>query len=421
MWTGSTSPWRRWGRRLSSALLCCSSIATGAHAADQARTLSLSGALLTTTNQMVAVCDANTVLQYDQGATSGTSAGRKLVYSGGAWSVSTFSGPSPSNGYGQATYLACDATTVILGGGQDADNGGNWVYTSTVADPGTWTSRVDAAAGASQRKGFYGAGHASPPGSGSWVIGFRYQNGSIQDIAELYTYTPPATFGASFATYNSGGNNFGLECSGAWASSTHYGGACWGSSAASVVGYNGTTTIYSNSVGPISCGGLSGGTLVARQSFGAAGATNNPVFHVAHNGTNSQVCGVSWSGSTAARIADQTFSSKAIVGGAYFSSVIWVWDSTGVAYSGGGSVVSYFADESGSTYDLACDSGSLALVVLGLDVDQDGSSTDNLTGFCTSGNIVYYGEAQPSTASASPRPKGSRPFDGFPFVMPEAR
>lgn len=64
---------------------------------------------------------------------------------------------------------------------------------------------------------------------------------------------------------------------------------------------------------------------------------------------------------------------------------------------------SYFADESGSTYDLACASGSLALVVLGLDVDQDGSSTDNLTGFCTSGNIVYYGEAQPTTAVARPR------------------
>jgi hypothetical protein len=66
-------------------------------------------------------------------------------------------------------------------------------------------------------------------------------------------------------------------------------------------------------------------------------------------------------------------------------------------------VGSYFADESGSTYDLACDSGSLAIVVLGLDVDQDGSSTDNLTGFCTSGNIVYYGEAQPTTAVARPR------------------
>jgi hypothetical protein len=211
------------------------------------------------------------------------------------------------------------------------------------------------------------------------------------------------SFGASFASYDSGGNNFGAECSGARGSTTHWGGCCWGSSAASVVGYSGSGTSYSNSVGPISCGGLSGGTLVARQSFGASGATNNPVFHVAYNGTNSQVCGVSWSGSTAARIADQTISSKAIVGGNYFASVIRVWDSIGVAYSGGGSVGSYFADESGSTYDLACDSGSLAIVVAGFDVDQDGSSTDNLTGFCTSGNIVYYGEAQPTTAVARPR------------------
>ena len=420
MWTGSTSPWQRWGRRLSSALLFCSSIATGAHAADQARTLSLSGALLTTTNQMVAVCDANTVIQYDRGATSGTNAGRKLVYSGGAWSVSTFSGPSPSNGYGQATMLGCDATTIVLGGGQNSANGGNWIYTTTVASPGSWTSKIDAAAGASQIKGFFGAVHASPPGASTWLIGFRFQNTSNEDIAEIYS-TTLTSFPSPWATNNSGGNNFGLECSGAWASSTHYGGVCWGSPAAYVVGYNGSGTAYSNSVGPISCGGLSGGTLVARQSFGASGATNNPVFHVAYNGSNSQVCGVSWSGSTAARIADQTISSKAIVGGAYFSSVIRVWDSTGVAYSGGGSVASYFADESGSIYDLACSSGSLAIVVLGLDVDQDGSSTDNLTGLCTSGDAVYYGEAQPGTASATPRLKGARPFDGFPFAMPEIR
>lgn len=367
---------------------------------------------------MVAVCDSNTIIQYDRGAASGTNAGRKLVYTGGAWSVSTFSGPSPSSGYGQATYLACDASTVILGGGQDADNGSNWVYTSTVADPGTWTSRVDAAAGASQRKGFYGAGHSSPPGSGSWVIGFRFQNSSAQDIAELYTYTPPATFGASFATYNTGGNNFGLQCSGAWASSTHYGGVCWGPSAASAVGYNGSGTSYSSG---IVCGGLSG-TITARQSVGMVGMSNAPVVHLAYNGTNSQLCGVTWNGSSAGKFVDQTISSKSVVGGAYFASVPRVWISDGTQYyHASGAATAYFEDDPSATYDLACDSGSLAIVVLGLDVDQDGSSTDNLTGFCTSGDIVYYGEAQPSTASATPRTKGARPFDGFPFAMPEIR
>ena len=390
-------------RRLATTLLSLS-LALPAAAADQARTLSLSGALLTTADQMVSVCDANTVIQYNRGATSGTSAGRKLVYTGGAWVVTTFSGPAPSNGYGQATMLGCDATTIVLGGGENAANGGNWMYTTTVASPGTWTSKVNAAAGASQIKGFFGLVHTSPPGSNTWLIGFRFQNTSSEDINEIYsTGLSSPIFPSPWATNNSGGNNYGLQCSGAWAATNHYGGVCWGASAAYVVGYNGSGTAYSNSVGPISCGGLSGGTLVARQSFGANGATYNPVFHVAYNGTNSQVCGVRWSGSTAARIADQTFSSKSIVGGAYFASVIRVWDSAGVAYSGGGSVGSYFADESGSTYDLACSSGSLAIVVTGFDVDQDGSSTDNLTGFCTSGDIVYYGEAQPTTAVSRPR------------------
>lgn len=386
-------------RPLATALLAIA-LALPARAADQPRDLNLSGALLTTADQMVAVCDANTLIQYDRGATSGTSAGRKLTRSGGAWVPTTFSGPSPSNGYGQATYLACDATTVILGGGQDADNGGNWVYTSTVADPGTWTSRVDAAAGASQRKGFYGAGHSSPPGSGSWVIGFRYQNGSAQDIAELYTYTPPTTFGASFATYGTGGNNFGLQCSGAWASSTHYGGVCWGSSAAYAVGYNGSGTSYSSG---IVCGGLSG-TITARQSVGMVGMSNAPVVHLAYNGTNSQLCGVTWNGSSAGKFVDQTISSKSVVGGAYFDSVPRVWISDGTQYyHASGAASAYFEDDPSATYDLACDSGSLAIVVAGFDVDQDGSSTDNLTGFCTSGNIVYYGEAQPTTAVARPR------------------
>jgi hypothetical protein len=175
---------------------------------------------------------------------------------------------------------------------------------------------------------------------------------------------------------------------------------CWGSLAAYAVGYNGSGTSYSSG---IVCGGLSG-TITARQSVGMVGMSNAPVVHLAYNGTNSQICGVTWNGSSAGKFVDQTISSKSIVGGAYFASVPRVWVADGTQYyHASGAASAYFEDDPSATYDLACSSGSLAIVVTGFDVDQDGSSTDNLTGFCTSGDIVYYGEAQPTTAVSRPR------------------
>lgn len=395
-------------------LLCCSSIATAASAADQARTLSLSGGGPTVTDLMWAVCDADTVIAYDRGATSGTNAGRKLVYSSG-WTVSTFSGPAPTT-YGNARGLGCVSNTIILSGGDIATNGSEWLYTAATSAPGTWTSRVN------QTNTNFDRWHhgqiVATLGNKTYTSGFMLEWTDDHDYTEVANFDAVSYSLGTTAAYDTGSNTFGKECSGAKGASNHYGAGCWASAGLYVAGSSGSALTYSNGLGPINCGGLSGGTLVARQSFGAVGMSNNPVFHLAYQGTNSQVCGVSWSGAAAGRIADQGFSSLSMVGGAYFGGEPLIWSSGGTAYNNtGGSVATYFANKSGTSLDFACASGVLTGVTSGVDVDHDGDATDNLLGFCSDGNLVYYGEAQPSSGAGS-RPKGSRPFDTFPFTRP---
>lgn len=379
------------------AALLALSLALPARAADAVHQLSLGGALLSTTDQMVAVCDADTVIQYDRGAASPTNAGRKITY-GSSWSATTFSGPTPVTAtYVRANLLGCQDGKILLGGGSTAGN--RWAATTSLDSPGTWDLRIDG----TSNGGLFGIA-SQGLGAEDWTFGFS--NSAVNYIGAVNATADPSWGEGSYALY-AVGHDPGYQCSGARGNSDHYGGGCWGGASVEVVGFNGTTTIYSRDVGPAYCDNFASGTPLARQSFGyVTSGSNSNVFHVGYNGTDSRVCAFVWTGSAVFGVANQLFSGLVIVGGAYFAGSDRVWSAGGTAYvGGGGATTTFFSDESGSTYDLPCASGVLTGVVQDVDVDRDADAADNLLGLCSSGDLIYYGEELPVVAGSSARPR----------------
>lgn len=372
-----------------------------ARAVDGLNQLDLGGAGLTTTDVMIAVCDAETVITYDRGATSPTDAGRLIAHSGGEWSVSNFSVPTPTNGYGQARSLGCIGGTVVVGGGESSSAGSWWVYSASTADLTSWTTQVDTAGGAGEY-GSYAGLVGDDPGANAFTLVFQYHAPDGNDYIQVYSADlSPFSLAAGFADYNPGTNKFSNECSGIEYMSTRYAASCVGD-ATYAVGYDGSTTEpWTSAAG--ACPSLgAGGTKVMRQAF----AGGDTATFVAYNGTNSMACG--FAGSAGNRFVNQSFSSISMVSGAYFtfpsaSANHYLWSAGGTAYvGGGGSTSTYFSDDTGTDHDLPCDSGVLSVVVTGVDVDQDADATDNLLGICTSGDAVYFGEALPESGGLSP-------------------
>ncbi len=384
-----------------SALILALFLAIPARAADQVRALSLGGAGPTASDSIIAVCDSTHLLIIDRSATSGTNAGKLITWTSGSAAVTTFSLYSPStSSYGHARAAGCNGTTIVIAGGPGGTTAGSWIASSSISSPGTWTTQEDRTSWGAQFP--VGVISETPPGSRTWITAwYEYAGGVSKVWAHQMTLNGgsiTSTSGGSYAAGSAAWTDQG--CSGIKASSTHLGASCFGASATAAIGSSGTAVLWGPSTGPINCGTLTG-TLTARTSF----AANGNYYHVADNGTSTIICGISWNGSSSSRFADQTLSSLLMRGGIYFGGETLIWKSTdGTAYVGGGSVASYFSDRSSSSMDFAPDSGSIIQVVLGIDVDGDGSATDNPLALFTSGNAAYYGEALPVALSAT-RPR----------------
>ena len=406
------SRWRSWGRKLSWSLLCSWPIATGAGAADQWRSYPLGAAGPTGANIIVAKCDADHVLIGNRAATSATNSGI-LITLAASPTVTTFNLFSPSTAsYGKLRALGCNATTIVAAGGNNSTNGSEWIASSTLASPASWTSQRDQVNTGFQR--LWQGVVATGPGSRAWTMGMWLGWTDTHHYVEAVNFDISSFTTGSAAFFDKGANGLSEECNGNRTTRGDYGAACYKSGAMHTIGFSGSGIVWGDAGHPIACGALTG-TVIAGQAF--AGSTNQ-FLSLSDNGTNSQICGASYDGSTAGKFADQTFTSLLMRGGVYFWSNDYIWTSGGVAYVGGGSVSSYFSDESGSTHDIACDSGNVLAVIAGVDVDRDGDSTDNVLAFCGSGNAVYWGEALPST-SGSAASKQAPPFRALPFRFPE--
>lgn len=413
MWTGSTGRWRSWGRKLSWALLCSWPIATGAGATDGWHDYPLGAAGPTGANIIVAKCDADHVLIGNRAATSPTNAGI-LITLAASPTVTTFNLFSPSTAsYGKLRALGCNGTSIVASGGNNSTNGSEWIASSTLASPASWTSQRDQV-NTSYAELWEGV-ITSGPGSRAWTMGYWLHWTTSDDYAQIYNFDiSPFTLG-SFASFNKGASGLSEECNGNRTTRGDYGVACYKSGAMHTVGFSGSGLVWGDAGHPIACSALTG-TIVAGQAF--PGSTNQ-FLSLSDNGTSSNICGASYDGATSGRFADQTFTSLLMRGGVYFWSNDYIWTSAGVAYVGGGGWWgSYFSDESGSTHDITCDSGNVLAVIAGVDVDRDGDPTDNVLAFCGSGNAVYWGEALPS-ASGAAAPKQAYPFRSLPFRFPE--
>lgn len=409
MWTGSISRWRSWGRRLSWALLCSWPIATGAGATDQVNALSLGGTGPTWTDGITVACDSTHAVSISKTATSGTNAGKLITFTAGTPSVTTFNLPSPSvSAYGHATYLYCDAS-VIQVGGVAAPSAGRWLFSSTIAAPGTWTSRADVGTAVG---GFSGVG-GNDPGDYPYTFGFEYDNSGTATV-QVYNWDYTNYDAQTLTVTASSVTTDPTRCSGIQVASTLYGFGCWSNTNNYRAGYNGTDTL--NKFGSIDCDHAGGASWTARQAW----VGNSRWFFLGDDGTDSWICAISWDGTTGNRVAAQSITGNLFRGGVYFGGEYLMWKTTGAAWTGGGaSFSSYFSDRSSSSLDFTPDSGTILQVISGVDTDGDGDATDNLLAFFTSGNAAYYGEPSSSPSSSSSSAKQAPPFRALPFRFPE--
>ena len=383
-------------RRLATLLLALSlAVPLPAWAADQVRFKSLSGAGPTWTDGITVACDSTHVVSISKSATSNTGAGRLITWTAGIPSVTSFDLPSPVvSSYGHATALYCDGTTIVVSG-TAYPSAGRWTWASTIASPGSWTSKEETTGGG----GFTGA-IGNDPGDQAYTSGYYFSSGGTGTL-KIYNTSMTGTYDSESGTLSTTMTSSPMRCSGAKVASNLYGFGCWADGGNYRVAYDGTTN--TNRFNYIDCDASGSSSWTARQAW----ADNSIWFFLGDDGTNSHVCGISWNGTnTASRSASQAIAGKLFRGGAKVGSEYLMWRTNGDAWTGavGNTYSSWFSDRSSSSFDFAPDSGTLTQVVEGIDADGDSDATDNLVAFFSSGNISYYGE---SVASSTARPRRS--------------
>lgn len=375
---------KRWALALVAVLA-----STPSWAADSYHTVSLSGAGVTSTDVLVAVCDSTHIVVVDRGASSPTAAGRLYAWASGVASVTTFNMPSPSVTYGHTNMLGCNGTNIVAAGSAEATNGTEWIAFSTIAAPGTWTIRRQ-----QTNTGYtvsWSGIASSGPGAKEWTLASYYDPGTDRIYGATIDIVSALAFGND-ASKDTGGENFTDQCSGVKVSSTYYLATCVGNSTSYLLGFDGSTTkLFDYSTFGTCTNGPATANSIIRQPF----AFNGVGISVSYNSTAARTyfCGAT---SAASKSVDQNVASLDLRPGVDFtfpsgSRAAYVWTTGGVAYKGGGTASSYFSDETGSTHDIACDSGTVINVAQGVDADGDSTTTDDLVAFCTSGNLEVWG------------------------------
>lgn len=191
------------------------------------------------------------------------------------------------------------------------------------------------------------------------------------------------------------------------------------------VGNDGSTTnTFSDATG---CTGPSAAARKIRQAF-AHNAINGLVA-IYDGSANTYLCSQKKAGG--AGLA-QTVTSVDVRTGASWNPTgsalrPFLWSTAGSAYKGNALDPTSFATD--TTYDIGSTplgGGTVRAVVNGaewpngIDMDSDGSATDNPIAFLST-NVAWWGTIPSSgSASAAPKPKRSRngPFNSLPFTLP---
>jgi hypothetical protein len=407
-------------RRLLAFLLAVS-LATPALAVDGWNTLSMSANGPTWTDIHCEKLTTSKVVCVNRAATSKTNAVKLLDLSTNPVTITTFDAPNPATAnFGKIRGIGGNSTTIrISGGGRASANFGNWIAHSSISAPSTWTLDRDTTASP-----FYATFGGQLPDFGSREFGAAYTINAAADAqGTIYTatasplgFTGPSVWAAGFLAFYD-------EVAGVKVTSSFYYGARAGNSHIYADGYSGSGTSFLFSsdginacdVGPATATGL------IRPAFtdGTAGYT---VSYDTSSGS-SHLCGHTSSSFQQLR---ETKTSVDLRPGVYFtfpsgSARLYVWSTAGVAWVSNGASPTSFANESGTTHDVTCDSGTVTQVIAGVDVDNDADSTDNVLAFCSSGNAQYWGSPIAAAASSGySAPKRSRigPFNALPFRGP---
>lgn len=411
-------------RRLLAFLLAVS-LATPALAVDGWNTLSMSAAGPTWTDVHCEVLTTSKVVCANRAATTKTNAVKLIDLSTNPPTVTTFDAPNPATAnFGKIRGLGGNSTTIrIVGGGNSSANYGQWIAHSSISSPSTWTLDRDG----SFPTTYYGiGGQLSDFGSREFAIaaGNNSTSPSSTSGGSLYTATasPLGFTGPSGWSYAS--QNFYDEIAGVKVSASFYFGARAGNSKIYTDGYSGSGTSFlfdPVAIGPCNVGPATA-TATIRPAF-TDGTLGVVAAYDSASGGTTHICAQNSSGT---RVIQEVDSAVDLRPGVYFtfpagSARIYMWTTAGVAYVGNGASPTALSNESGTTHDITCDSGTVTQVLAGVDVDNDGSSTDNVLAFCSSGNAQYWGSPIAAAASSGySAPKRSRigPFNNLPFRAP---
>ena len=337
----------------------------------------------TWTDAQFNVCDSTHLAGVNRAATSKTNAVTMVTWASGIPSVNTVDGPTTTNTFGQPRGLGCGASRLTVTGGKITGTGATyWIYNSSSLSSISWSQVTDQTDGAGTAiDNLFGNIDVSPPGAKDVIVA-NYWNHSSQSRMSIGTIALSPYSTAYSSEYNSGGNNFGTECTTAKVGSGYVYAACAGNSKIYSYGWQGTTS--SNLfAGNATCTGPATANAIMRPGFtdGTLGVA------IASNGTDSYVCGMTSAGSAT---VNQTLSSILLKSGANFASGLWAWQSTGLSRKFATSTF-----DLDSTYDIPSDvlNGSTVVqVVAGIDADGDGDATNNLVGYLADGSIIYYGQ-----------------------------
>lgn len=409
-------------RRLALALVVVALTSSPAWAADSYHTVSLSGGGPTWTDIHCEVLTTSKVVCANRAATSKTNAVKLLDFSTSPPTVTTFDAPNPATAnFGKIRGLGGNSTTIrISGGGRASANFGNWIAHSSISAPSTWTLDRDVTASP-----FYATFGGQLPDFGSREFGTAYTINAAADAqGTIYTATASPLGFTGPSVWAAGSLAFYDEVAGVKVTSSFYFGARAGNGRVYVDGYSGSGTSFlfsPASIGPCNIGPATA-TAIMRPAFtdGTLG------FAVAYDTASSGATTICALNSSGTRTIQEQDSAVDLRPGVYFtfpsgSARAYLWSTAGVAWVGNGASPTAFANESGTTHDVTCDSGTVTQVIAGVDVDNDADSTDNVLAFCSSGNAQYWGSPIAAAASSGYRaPQRSRigPFNALPFRGP---